>query len=356
MIRFTQGDLLAAKADALVNTVNEVGVMGKGIALQFRDAYPKSARAYEQAAREGRVRVGQMLVTGAADLYGPRLVIHFPTKRHWRNPSQLQWIRDGLTDLVRVIHEEHIASIAIPPLGCGNGGLDWRDVRSEIEHALGPLDIEVTVYEPTEAYYNSPKQSGVETLTPARALVSEMVRRYSVLGFECSVLEVQKLAWFLDRARRRHALPDELRLTFEPKQYGPYADRLRHLLSQLDGSYLHCERRLADARPLDVLWFDESRTEAVAEYLVTDPAARWQPALTDATRVIQGFESPLGMELLATVDWLVAESGAVPTVTGVRDALGRWPAGERSAQRKRRMFDDHLLDVALSRLREASFV
>jgi O-acetyl-ADP-ribose deacetylase (regulator of RNase III) len=356
MIRFTHGDLLQASADALVNTVNEVGVMGKGIALQFRDGYPESARAYEQAAKEGRVRVGQMLVTSSALLYGPRLIIHFPTKKHWRQPSRLSWIRDGLRDLARVIRDEGIASIAIPPLGCGNGGLAWEQVRPEIESALAGLDADILVFEPTTAYFTAPKRTGVDALSPARALISEMVRRYSVLGLECSILEIQKLAWFLDRSRKRHDLPDALRLTFVAKQYGPYADQLRHLLEQLDGSYLHCERRLGDAKPLDVVWFDEGRAAAVAQYLSTAEAAPWQPALAEATRVIEGFESPMGMELLATVDWLVSTGAAAPTVDGVRMALASWPAGDTAARRKLRMFDDRQIEFALARLRDVAFV
>jgi hypothetical protein len=297
-----------------------------------------------------------MLVTSSSHLYGPRLIIHFPTKRHWRQPSQLAWVRDGLQDLARVIRSEGISSIAIPPLGCGNGGLNWADVRPEIEAALSGLDADIVVFEPTTAYFSAPKRAGVEALTPARALVSEMVRRYSVLGLECSILEIQKLAWFLDRCRKRSDMPDALRLTFVAERYGPYADQLRHLLDQLDGSYLHCERRLGDAKPLDVVWFDEERAHAVTAFLDSADAASWRPVLAEATRLIEGFESPLGMELLATVDWLVTERGAEPTVDGIRTALRAWPAGQAAAERKLRMFDEQLIQLALTRLHDLAFV
>ncbi|MEQ1891015.1 MAG: macro domain-containing protein [Planctomycetota bacterium] len=139
-----------------MNAVNEVGVMGKGIALQFRDAFPGSARAYEQACKRKEVQVGRVLLTETGNLSGPRWVIHFPTKKHWRKPSQLQWVRDGLKDLARVLLEREIRSAAVPALGCGNGGLDWRQVKGEIELVLGALpDVEVLVYAPSVAGYEA---------------------------------------------------------------------------------------------------------------------------------------------------------------------------------------------------------
>ena len=129
MTRYTEGNLLEAEAEAFVNTVNEVGVMGKGVALMFSEKFPTMSRQYQHAAKKGQIHVGQMYVTEVDALFGPRWIIHFPTKKHWRHPSKLAWIRDGLRDLVRVIHEHGIASVALPPLGCGNGGLDWDVVR-----------------------------------------------------------------------------------------------------------------------------------------------------------------------------------------------------------------------------------
>ncbi len=355
-IRYTQGNLLDATADALVNTVNEVGVMGKGIALQFRDTFPESARAYEQAAKAGHVHVGTVLLSHGGSLLGPRWIIHFPTKKHWRNPSQLSWVREGLQDLVRVIKREGIRSIAIPPLGCGNGGLAWDDVRPEIECALASLpDVDVTVFEPTERYQTAPKRSGVEALTVARALIAELIRRYSVLGLECSLLEVHKLAWFLHRAVERRSLTDPLDLQFAANRYGPYSHRLSFLLNALDGSYLHSEKRLPDAQPLDVLWFEESKRETIATFLASSAASAFIPALDDATAVIDGFESPFGLELLATVDWLLSHEDVAPTVEGLREGMARWPHGEAAAQRKLRIFDDRVLALALERLGDTPF-
>ena len=156
-------------------------------------------------------------------------------------------------DLVRVVREKKIRSLALPPLGCGNGGLEWGEVSRLIETGLAEIsDVEVVVYEPTDAYQNAPKRQGVKELTPARALIAELVRRYSILGLDCSNLEVQKLAWFLERTIQEQKLEDPLDLRFVANSYGPYAERLRHLLDGLDGSYLHSEKRLSDAGPLGV--------------------------------------------------------------------------------------------------------
>lgn len=355
MIRYSQGDLLAAPAEALVNTVNEVGVMGKGIARMFRETFPEPSRVYEKAAKEKRVHVGHVLVTPNDSLIGPKWIIHFPTKKHWRHPSKLEWVRDGLQDLVRVVRERGITSIALPPLGCGNGGLEWTHVRREIESAMGALEgVDVLVFEPSDAYVNAPKRSGLEELTPARAMVVDLVRRYSVLGLDCTILEIQKLAWFLERALSARGIPSPLGLKFGANRYGPYSDPLRHLLDALDGSYLHCEKRLSDATPHDVIWFDPSRRTEVEGYLATDDVRPYREALEDTAAVIEGFESPLGMELLATVDWLLSREHVEPTVAAVRQALSAWPGGEGAGERKARIFDDRMLAIALERLGESS--
>ncbi len=351
MIRYFQGNLLTAQAEALVNTVNEKGVMGKDVALMFKEAFPESAKIYEEAALRGEVKVGKVLVTDCGGLSGPRWIIHFPTKKHWRNPSKLEWVREGLQDLVWVIRELRIRSIALPPLGIGNGQLDWNLVRREIERSLSVLvDVDVLVFEPTSAYMNVPKQSGVESLTPARTLIAELVRRYSILELDCTNLEVQKLAWFLQRAVLAMRLEDPLRLEFTANKYGPYADRLRHLLNSLDGSYLHAEKRMADAGPFEPIWFEDAKREEVASYLRSPSAAEYVPALEKATAVIDGYESPLGLELLATVDWILHKRHPQPTVAAIKSELQRWPGRADAGQRKLRLFDDRLVGLALDRL------
>lgn len=186
MITFTQGNLLEARADALVNTVNTVGVMGKGIALMFKERFAENFRRYAAACKAKEVRTGKMFVTEVNELDGPRWIVNFPTKQHWRGDSRMEWIVDGLQDLRYFLIENEVKSIAIPPLGAGNGGLDWADVRPQIVAALSDLDTEILVFEPTQKYQNVAKRTGVEKLTPARALIAELVRRYWVLGMECT--------------------------------------------------------------------------------------------------------------------------------------------------------------------------
>lgn len=348
MITFTRGNLLEARAEALVNTVNTVGVMGKGIALMFKERFADNFRRYAAACKAKEVRTGTMFVTEVNELDGPRWIINFPTKQHWRGNSRLEWITEGLQDLRRFLIENQVKSIAIPPLGAGNGGLNWEKVRPQIEQALANLDTDILVFEPTLAYQNVAKRAGVENLTPARALIADLVRRYWVLGMECSLLEVQKLAWFLERSIERAGLKP-LDLRFAPHKYGPYADRLRHLLEGLDGSYLHCDKRIGDAGPLDVIWFDDDRKTVVQTYLQSE-AKEYLPALEATAALIDGFESPYGMELLATVDWLLSQEGVTPTVPALRAGMHRWRGGPDSAARKDRLFDDRALGIALDRL------
>jgi len=351
MMRFTKGNLLDAQVEAVVNTVNTVGVMGKGIALMFKERFPKNYEAYAAACKAGEVQIGKMFVTSADELEGPGWIINFPTKQHWRGNTKPEWVRSGLAALKNVIREKQIRSVAIPPLGCGNGGLDWSTVRPMIEEALGDLDdVEILVYQPTTQYQNVAKKQGVERLTPARALIAEMVRRYWVLGIECTLLETQKLAWFLERTIKRMGLKDPLDLRFVADRYGPFANRLTHLLNGLDGSYLHCEKRLADAAPFDTIWFDDSKQERVELYLTSSEARIYLPALEAADELIDGFQSPLGMEALATVDWLIVREGAEPTLAGIRQGIRNWPTGAIHAQRKERLFSDRLLQLALERL------
>lgn len=349
MIVFAQGNLLEAGVDALVNTVNTDGIMGKGIALMFKERFPGNFRAYARACKQGEVRIGEMFVTQCDDIPGPEWIVNFPTKTHWRVRTRPEWIDAGLADLVRVIRDRGIRSIAVPPLGCGNGGLDWRGVRPRIEAALANLDgVEAVVYEPTPKYWNVAKKRGVERLTPARALVAEAVRTYGALEMDCTILEVQKLAWFIERGARLRLAKDVLRLRFEANLYGPYSLKLTHLLNSLDGSYLSCDKRLADATPDDNITFNGRKKDIVHAYLRSGEGKAYLPVLEWVSSVIDGFESPHGMELLATVDWLLERQGVEPTVAAIRQGLRKWPGG--GAARKLRIFSERDTGIALKHL------
>nr|WP_299242948.1 macro domain-containing protein [uncultured Halomonas sp.] len=350
MIEYTKGNLLDADVEALVNTVNTVGVMGKGIALMFKEAFPDNFAAYAEACKREEVVTGRMFVTEQDGLLGPRWIINFPTKQHWRAKTRMEWIDAGLEDLKRVIREKDIRTVALPPLGCGNGGLEWQKVRPRIETALEEFeDVRVLVFEPTSEYQNVAKRSGVETLTPARALIAELVRRYWVLGIECSLLEVQKLAWLMERRIAAHGLDNPLKLEFQPHRYGPYSDRLRHLLNGLDGSYLHSEKRINDASSEEVVWFDESRKEHISAYLRSTEMRPYAQVLEEVDTLIDGFQSPLGMEALATLDWLISQEGVQHTVEAIKEGLRHWP-DDVAGQRKLRLFSDRLIALVLERL------
>ena len=352
MISYLQGNLLESEAEALVNTVNTVGVSGKGIALMFKDAFPDNFRKYVAACDAGQIEPGGLFVTERHDMLGPRFIINFATKQHWRQPSRLNWIQQGLTALRAEIEARAIRSIAIPPLGAGNGGLAWGEVKPLIAGALTGISCRILVYEPTPVYQNVIKRHGVERLTPARALMAEMIRRYEILGFDCSMLEAQKLAWFLTSAIQRQKLtPNPIDNDFVANRYGPYSDGVRHLLDSLDGSYLTCERRVADARPFEPIRFKHDRSDRVRAYLTSPGPATYRVALDDATDVIEGFQSPHGLELLATVDWLNREMGADLEVEGMMTAIASWPGPPGVADRKARVFTRHHVEVAVKHLR-----
>jgi O-acetyl-ADP-ribose deacetylase (regulator of RNase III) len=151
MIKISHGNLLQAKVDAIVNTVNCVGVMGKGIALQFKKEFPENFRLYERACKANQLKPGQMFVTQNPDMFGAKWIVNFPTKMDWRNPSKLDWIVSGLVDLANFVKTNGVRSIAIPALGCSNGGLNWTQVRPLIEQTFADetfADTIVYLYPP----------------------------------------------------------------------------------------------------------------------------------------------------------------------------------------------------------------
>src|SRR6266581_695275 len=323
MIEYKSGNLLDSDAEALVNTVNTVGVMGKGIALQFKQAFPDNFRAYEAACRRHEIRIGKMFVYHTRKLHSPRLIINFPTKRHWKGKSKIQDIADGLSDLVQVIRTENIRSIAIPPLGCGNGGLNWRQVKPLIDGTLEGLDVEAVVYEPQGA----PKAERMKVsttrprMTPGRAAVLGLMHRYTVPGYKLTLLEIQKLAYFLQEAG------EPLKLTFLKQKYGPYAEGLHHVLQRMEGHFI---RGYGDrTREVSVNILPEAVAEGEAFLTENHETLRRFDRVSD---LIHGFETPYGMELLSTVHWVSTREGACKADEAV--------AKTYSWNQRKRIFDD----------------
>ena len=284
MIRYTSGNILEAQTTAIVNTVNTVGVMGKGIALAFKKAFPDNFKRYEQAVLKGEVSIGKVFVTETGEL-SPKFILNFPTKQDWRYPSKLSYIEDGLNDLVKILNENKIDSISIPPLGCGNGKLAWKDVKILIEKYLNPISghIEILVYEPG---YNDQVMvvNTKVSLTPARAMMIYLLDQYRVLGYSITLLVAQKIAYFLQR------LGEPLRLEFEKGFYGPYSHQLFHLLKYLNGYFL--KFKADENKPGTVIQIQDFRLEEVKEYFNKNVTETQKARIDKLLALIEGFESP----------------------------------------------------------------
>lgn len=202
MLEICSGNLLEANAEALVNTVNCVGVMGKGLALQFKQAFPENFEKYQRACQDGEVKPGHMFIIPTGYLTYPRYIINFPTKRHWKNPSRIENIEIGLQALIESVRWLKIRSIAVPPLGCGNGGLAWSRVAPLIEAAFAQVpEVRVLVFEPPAAESKKVTASTpFSPLTRARALLIALMEQYLSLDYPLTTLEIQKLAYLLQAA------------------------------------------------------------------------------------------------------------------------------------------------------------
>lgn len=305
MIEFRSGDILTAGTDALVNTVNCVGIMGRGIALQFKNAYPANFKAYAAACKRGEVQPGRMFIHDTHELAGPRFIINFPTKRHWKGKSRMEDIESGLVALADEVRTRSIRSIAIPPLGSGLGGLFWPDVRERIENALrGFNDLEVLIYEPTGApdpkvMARTTEAPTLRTGTAALVLLMEQYLRGLMDPF-VTLLEVQKLMYFMQEAGQA------LRLRYVQHLYGPYADNLRHVLKQIEGHMISGYGDGGDSpdKPLELVPGAVSDARA---HLETDSDTNAR--LERVSDLVDGFETPFGLELLSTVHW-TAKHGA----------------------------------------------
>lgn len=306
MIRFTQGDILDCQAEALVNTVNCVGVMGRGIALQFKQAYPANFKAYAAACQHGEVQPGRMFVYETGALSRPRYIINFPTKRHWRGKSRIEDIRDGLDALVLELRARRVTSVAIPPLGSGLGGLDWGDVRPLIEQALAELpDIDATVFEPSSqpTDHRANRSSEVPAMTPGRAALVVLMNRYlaALMDPTITLLEVHKLTYFLQAAGQ------PMRLHFNKASHGPYAENLRHVLRAIEGHLVSGYADGGDAPGKQLTLIVGAVRDAEA-YIADDPDIRGH--FDRVACLIDGFETPFGLELLSTVHWVVCREHA----------------------------------------------
>lgn len=344
MIEIATGNLLEARVEALVNTVNTVGIMGKGIALQFKQAFPEMFRAYERACQRGDVTLGRMDVHDLGGLVGgPRWIVNFPTKGHWRSKSRLEDVRSGLEDLVRVVLDSGIRSIAIPPLGCGHGGLDWSEVRPLIDAAFAGLpEVKVLLFAPvaTPEAKSMPNRTERPRMTSGQAALVVLMDRYlkGLLDPFVSLLEVHKLMYFLQAAGQN------LKLQFEAKPRGPFATNLRHVLMRMEQHYLVGYGDGSD-KPDTQIELLSGAIEEARRCLEDDQEIG--PRMDTVGKLISGFEDSYGMELLSSVHWVMThDPKAAEDVDAAIRAVQRW-----NPQKKKRLKPDHLAK-AWSRLRE----
>lgn len=351
MIKITHGDLLKEQVDAIVNTVNCVGVMGKGIALQFKKKWPENFNAYRKACRTGEIKLGKIFVYKLNEFSGkPKYIVNFPTKNHWREKSKFAYIEEGLKDLKIFIQENNIRSIAIPPLGCGNGGLEWNIVKQMIENSFTSLsNIDICLFEP--GHSPSAKQMIVNTkkplLTFGRAVLIKLISLYREMEYSLSKLEIQKLCYFGQESGLLS------KLNFQKNQFGPYAYNLRHVLDQMDGHYITGvgDHDLADAQISLMPGANIAADNCLSMSLDV------QDKLKKLSDLIDGFESPYGMELLATVHWAAKYSTNSNDLEIVTQAVHNWePAKPAWNQRKKLLMKSAHIKIALERLNQQGWI
>lgn len=319
MIEIGTGNILEADVEALVNTVNCVGIMGRGIALQFKEAFPSNFASYKSACESGDVKPGKMYIFDLHQSSNPRYIINFPTKRHWKGKSKIQDIENGLQSLVADVRRLGIRSIALPPLGSGLGGLDWSMVRPLIEGAFRVLpSVRVVLFAPTTAPMgqNRKLKDTPPAMTPGRAALIGLIHRYfqAVMDPHITLLEIHKLMYFMQEAG------EPLRLNYVKGLYGPYAENLRHVLSAINEYYITGFHEKID-NPSKEIELKIEAAELADAFLADHPETRER--FERVVRLIRGFETSYGMELLATVYW-VARNEEARTKESVTNKVHDW--------------------------------
>ena len=332
MLQFIRGNLLAAEVEALVNTVNCIGYMGKGIAAQFKHQFPENFRAYHKACKAGKVKPGNIFVFETGLFSNPKFILNFPTKRHWRERSRIEDIKSGLEALIPLLKKLKIKSIAIPALGCGLGGLPWDAIQGLIKnHFIGLDDMNVLIFEP-EMQQGQPYNTTLRPkMTRSRALFIKLIEHYKKDAYRLSLLEIQKLAYFLQEAG------ESLKLKYEAGHYGPYAHNLNKVLEALENHYItgYTNSALKPSATIELL------NHAIQEaniFLVDDLEAQERLAIVED--LIEGFETPYGLELLGTVHWVADNE---PRATNPQSAIERIHAW--NLQKKEKFNTEHIISA-----------
>jgi O-acetyl-ADP-ribose deacetylase (regulator of RNase III) len=326
MIRYLTGNIFETQAAAIVNTVNTVGVMGKGIALQFKKAFPSNFKAYQEACQNGELAIGKLLVHEDQNIEsGRKLIVNFPTKKHWSKPSEYAYIEAGLDDLLRVIERHRIQSIALPPLGAGNGGLEWEKVKQIMVAKLQHLEIDIFIYEPTAQIKEAMKKERVP-LTEARALLLYVLFHLVKQGEYVSEFSSEKVCYFL----QKFGAKKYFKLEFTPQFYGPYSGKVRYVLNRLNGSYLLGYSDM-DKKPFAPLMLMADGYEDVREKV--EGHEELSRIAHKTIHFLDGFYSDFALELLSSVDYIVGREQTYDKDLIMR-RLEEW------SDRKRTLFSD----------------
>jgi len=339
MIKYIKGNILESPAQALINTVNTVGVMGKGIALQFKKTFPNNYKAYLEACKNNKIQIGKLFIhTDSNMLSGQKIIINFPTKTNWRKPSEYIYIEKGLDHLINIITQYNIKSIAIPPLGAGNGGLEWEKVKNIITDKLQNLDIEVFIYEPTNQIKEYLKKERVK-LTEARALFLYVSYDLVKNGEYVSEFSSEKVCYFLQRFGARKYF----KLKYEPNFYGPYSGKVRYILNILNGSYIMGFSDM-NKKPFEPLTILSDGYEAVKEYIEND--LELSQIANKTTEFLSGFYSDFALELLSSVDFIISENKTFDNRI-ILQRLTEWN------DRKRSLFsNDKYIKITINHIKE----
>ena len=344
MIEYKTGNIFTEDVDAFVNSVNCVGFMGRGIALQFKHAFPENFEAYAEACKRKEVQPGRMFVYETGQMTRPRYIVNFPTKRHWRGKSRMEDIESGLDALAREIERRNIRSIAVPPLGSGLGGLAWADVRSRIESALGGLDgVRVVAFEPDPALDDKRAVHATKPpkMTNARAVLVTLIHRYlgGLLDPEVTLLEIHKLMYFMQEAG------EPLNLRFEKAHYGPYAGNLRYMLHPIEGHLVsgYADGGDAPGKPIELV---PGAVEDARAFLENNQETRER--FQRVSDLVEGFESAFGLELLSTVHWVAAERPSAD-VQAIIDDIYAWNP-------RKRQFSPRQISLAIRTLKDKGWI
>lgn len=322
MIKYVTGNILDSDAEALINTVNTDGIMGKGIALQFKKAFPTNFKLYQQACKDKIVDIGKLFITKDSNITsGTKYIINFPTKQSWRKPSEYSFIESGLDDLIRVLQVNNIKSIAIPPLGSGNGGLEWERVKSIIEKKLSNLNTDILVYEPNAIIKEHLKTERIK-LTDARALLLYVLYDLVKNGEYVSEFSSEKICYFL----QRFGADKYFKLNFTPNFYGPYSGKVKYVLNILNGSYIMGYSDM-NKKPFEPLTLVADGYDDVKKHIENDENLLEISKKT--TEFLNGFYSDFALELLSSLDFLSLELNTT-NLDELTQKLESWSDRKRS--------------------------